>query len=811
MKASIEWMKDYVSINGDLQKLADDLTQAGIPVEEVNSLDLGIKKVYTGKIIEIERHPDADKLVVCQLECLTPEGEPEIKQIVTGATNVKVGQIVPVAYHKSKLPDKSISRGKLRGVMSDGMLCSINELGYSKELFLPEEADGIYILPEDTKIGLDIKDVMMLNDTVYTFELTPNRADCFSMIGLSREFAALTNQEAKLPDIKVIEDSESVKDQLKISIEDSSLCSRFMGRLIKNVKIQPSPQWMQNRLRNAGVRPINNIVDVTNYVMIEFGQPMHAYDYDKLQGHELVARLAKKDEKLTTLDKEVRELNEEMLIIADAKNPVGIAGVMGGYDSEVTADTVNIVLEAAVFYGKSIRRTSRQLGLRSEASGRFERGVNAAFTPLALDRATQLIQEICPSAKICAGVVDVYPQEKESRTVSFTTKAINEYLGTNIADDTIKEILNSLHFKIAVENDVWTATIPSWRDDVAFMCDIAEEVARIYSYNNITPTTPVAHLTSGVKSPMRQLQQQVNNYLVQAGLNECITFSFMHKDSLKNLLLPDNDGRYEAVPILNPISEEFPFMRTSLVPSILETAKKNIFKKNYDLALFEQAAVYEPKALPLEDFVNHRQMVAGILIGEKYSPNWPAVKAQYDFYDLKGIVEGLFKELGLLEYEIERGSETYLHPGISAKFVSADKVLASFGKLHPQVSKNYDLPENSYIFEIDLEAILHVTKSSIKFQAISKFPGVKRDLAILASKATSNATIVNLIKENGGEFLTDVYLFDVYEGEHIQEGFRSMAYNLSFQAMEKTLEDKDVDEPIAQIIAKLSEINCSLR
>ena len=429
MKASLQWMNEYVPVdmNRPAQELADELTQAGIPVEDVIAMDNGIKKIYTGKIVEITKHPDADKLQVCQVECLTEEGEPVTKQIVTAATNVAVGQIVPVAYHKSRLADGTeIKKGKLRGVVSEGMFCSVAEFGISSDLVLPEEAQGIYIFPEGTPIGLDVKDVLGLNDTVYEFELTANRADCFSMVGLSREFGVMTNQKALFPVIMVNENGESIEGKASVSIEADDLCTRFTARVVTDVKVEPSPLWMQNRLRNSGIRPINNVVDVTNYVMLELGQPMHAYDYDHVKGHKLVARRAKNGEVLVTLDGSERELNDSMLIIADAERPVGVAGIMGGFDSEVTNETTTVMFEAAVFNGPSIRRTAKALGMRSEASGRFERGVNHKYTAYAIDRAAQLLQQICPTCKVDVGVIDVYKNPVEQHTVTFTA-AIASY------------------------------------------------------------------------------------------------------------------------------------------------------------------------------------------------------------------------------------------------------------------------------------------------------------------------------------------------------------------------------------------------
>ena len=814
MKASLQWMNEYVplDLNRPAQELADELTQAGIPVEEVLSMDPGLKKIYTGKIVEITKHPDADKLQVCQVQCLSEDGEEITKQIVTAATNVAVGQIVPVAYHKSRLADGTeIKKGKLRGVVSEGMFCSVAEFGISSDLVRPEEAQGIYIFPEGTPIGLDIKEALMLDDTVYEFELTANRADCFSMVGLSREFGIMTNQKALFPVIMVNENGESIEGKASVAIEAHDLCTRFTSRLVTNVTIEPSPLWMQNRLRNSGIRPINNVVDVTNYVMLELGQPMHAYDYDCVADHTLIARRAKAGETLTTLDGNERELNESMLIIADTKGPIGVAGVMGGLTSEVTDKTTNVLFEAAVFNGPSIRRTSKALGMRSEASGRFERGVNHKYTAYAIDRAAQLLQQICPSCKVSVGVIDVYPEPVEQRTVTFTAEQINDYLGTSIEKDRMVDILTKLEFGITESGDTIEALVPTWRDDVTGMPDIAEEIARIVSYDNIAPTIPVAILSSGGMTPKKALTKEVTHYLAHAGLSQIITFSFMHKDGLTNMMLPEGDSRYTAIPILNPISEEFPYMRTTLVPAVIEAAKRNIAQQNKDLWLFETANVYEPKALPLTEVPHERPMACGIMMGKVTEAAWNQAQRDTDFYDVKGVVDGLLAKLGLTQYDIQPSSESYYHPGVSAHYTVNGVTIANYGELHPQVVKNFDLSGKVYMFEIDLEAVLSITVPPFRYQSFSKFPGTSRDLAIVAPVSVTSGEIVALIKEHGGEYLEFVSIFDVYEGEHIEAGYRSLAYNLQFRSMEGTLNDEDIDGAIQAIIDALATKNCKLR
>ena len=813
MKASLTWMNEYVPVdmNRPAQELADELTQAGIPVEEVETVDPGLKKIFTGKITEITKHPDADKLQVCQVACLDTDGTPITKQIITAATNVRVGQIVPVAYHKSRLADGTeIKKGKLRGLPSEGMFCSVAELGISKELVVPEEAEGIYILPADTPIGMDIRDVLMMNDTVYEFELTPNRADCFSMVGLSREFAVLTNQKAVLPEITVDENGEAIDGKVQVTISDGDLCSRFAARLVTGVTVAPSPMWLQNRLRNSGIRPINNVVDVTNYVMLELGQPMHAYDYAHVKGHSLTARRANEGEVLKTLDGTDRELTTDMLVIADEQRAVGVAGVMGGYDSEVTNTTTDVLLEAAVFNGASIRRTARALGMRSEASGRFERGVNPEYSIMAINRAAQLLQQLCPDAKIAKGIVDVYPNPVAPTTVTTTADAINAYLGTDIDEQRMVDILTTLSFDVTCGNGSMVIGVPSWRGDVTVMPDIAEEVARIYGYDNIKVTTPWAALNSGVLSERKQMTKTIAHTLANNGLSEMITFSFMHKDNLAKLMIPEGDARYKAVQILNPISEEYPVMRTTLVPSILDAAVRNRAQKNHDIWAFETAAVYEEAAdkdsLPIE-----RYMAAGFMTGRADEAQWSVAARQTDFYDVKGVVEAVLAALRVENYTLTTTDEPYYHPGVSAAYKVDGVTIATLGELHPQVAKNYDLEGKCYLFEINISALLETVRSQLQYTPISKFPGITRDLAIVAPKSVSAEMIQQIILANGGDKLESAYVFDVYEGEHIAEGFRSLAYTIGFRSTEGTLTDADVDEPIQAIINALAEKDCKLR
>lgn len=808
MKSSLKWMQDYVDVDmtQDLQKFADTLTVAGIPVEHVEYWGNEIKKVVTGKILKIDKHPDADKLVVCQIDV----GSEQL-QIVTGAKNVREGQIVPVAVHGAHLPGGvKIKRSKLRGVPSNGMLCSAHELGFDDSVLLPEERNGIWILPEDTPIGVDAADYLDARDVVYEYELTPNRADCFSMIGLSREFAVLSNKQASYSDIQVTECDESIDGKVSVSIEDEDLCSRYAARLLVNVKIGKSPLWMQQRLRKSGVRPINNVVDVTNYVMIELGIPLHAYDYDKVTDHHLIARRAHADEAIKTLDGVDRKLTDNMLVIADAQKPCCIAGIMGGYDSEVTADTKTVILECASFKGSSIRHTGRSLGLRSEASGRFERGLDAHSCLHSLDRCAQLLQQMnaCDVAK---GVVDVYPHPQETTKISFTAEQINHFLGTDISEEQMIHMLETLRFGIEKNGKTVTAVVPSYRGDCTEMPDIAEEVARIYGYENIPSTRPWSNISKGEEGFHHQVGERISALLSCSGLNETVTFSFVHPDSLKKLLFADNDPVYKAVPILNPITEEFPLMRTTLIPSLMDVLVRNQAVKNTSVGIYEIAPVYAPKELPITELPHQEYHVAGLLYGQRTTAQWPAQAANYDFYDVKGIVDTVLEGLGI-HADLEASDYAPLHPGKAAQYVKDGKVLCRFGELHPKAIDNYDVAGPVYVFEMYMNDILPLINLIPDYHKVAKFPASSRDLAFLAPIATTNESIIDVIKADGGQYLEAVHLFDMYTGKQVPQGFKSLAYSLVFRSEEGTLTDADIQAPVDAIVKDLKEkLNCELR
>ena len=801
MKSSLEWMQDYVEIDRSRtpQEFADVLTVSGIPVERVEYWGRDIQNIITGRMTKIMPHPNADKLVICTLDMGT-----EALTVVTGATNVREGQVVPVAVHGAVLPGGvKIKKSRLRGELSEGMLCSAHELGLDDSLLLPEERTGIWILPEDTPLGADAVEQTGLRDIVYEYELTPNRADCFSMVGLSREFAVLSGRKAHVPKTRVAEGREKIDGKLKVSVAAPELCARYAARLLYHVKVGKSPFWMQQRLRKAGVRPINNIVDVTNYTMLEFGIPLHAYDYDKLAEHELIVRRAGKGEKITTLDNVTRELTEDMLVIADAEKAACVAGIMGGLDSEVTENTTTVVLECASFKGSGIRKTGRALGLRSEASARFERGLDSEGCVHSLDRAAQLLQET-GACEVAAGVVDEYVRPQEVRRIPFTAEQVNAFLGTDISEKEMIAVLETLGFTTQVQGESVTATVPTWRVDCAEMPDIAEEVARIYGYERIKSTRPLSNISEGQEGFEHAVREHISSVLSRSGLNETVTFSFMNNESLQKLLFEEGDAHYTAVPILNPITEEFPLMRTTLLPSLMEVLVRNQAVKNDAVGIYEIAATYRPKALPITELPAEETEVAGLIYGKRHRANWPYTAEDYDFYDVKGLVEVVLDSLGI-EAGLQISDYAPLHPGKAAEYVKDGKVLCRFGELHPEAVDNYDVAGPVYIFEMYLKNILPLVNLIPDYHKVGKFPALTRDLAVLVPISTRHEDILAVIRKKGGKNLEGVHLFDMYAGEQVPRGYVSLAFALTFRSAEGTLSDEDIQEPIQGILDELQE------
>lgn len=804
MRASVKWLKDYIDFKETPEDLADLLTMAGVPVATVEYLGKNIEKVVTGKIVAIESHPNADKLCICKIDVAGGE----ILTIVTGAKNVQQKDIVPVALVGAELPNgMKIKESKLRGVMSSGMLCSAAELNLDSKLLSAEAKEGIYILPSETPLGVDVRTVLGLDDVVLEFELTANRADCFSILGLVREIAVLTKNSVKKPMLNVKEAAgEKASALFKVDIQEPSLCSRFTARVLKNVKVGPSPDWLRHRLQAAGMRSINNVVDVTNFVMLEMGQPMHAYDYNLLARHTLSVRKANPKERLTTLDGVKRELTEDMLVIADAVQAVGLAGVMGGLATEVSANTQNILLEAASFNGVSIRRTSRSMGLRSEASGRFERGVDTANITRALDRAAQLLEDM-GACQVCTGIVDQYPQVVLPKQVVFTAGQINARLGTDIAKKDMLEILKRLEFEIDAPGsaDAVTVTVPTWRSDITRAADISEEIARIYGYDRIPSTTPHGNMVRGGQSYLQTIADKVKTTLSGSGFSEIVAFSFTHPGTLDKLNIPADSTLRKTIAIVNPITDDFPLLRTTLLGSMLETVARNLSRKNEDLHLYELGAVYLPETLPptAGSLPQEPLMLCGALVGNRQEATWNVKKEPVDFYDTKGAVEALLDSLGIENYTIQAGEHPSFHPGKTAIVVKDDTVLGTIGEVHPQVLDGFDINRKVYAFELNVAAIAGQAELLTKYRSLPKFPAINRDIAVVLPAEIPVDKVYRTIIDTAGALLTGLKLFDVYTGEQVAAGLRSLAFSLTFRSAEKTLTDEEVEGPYKKVIAAL--------
>ena len=810
MQVSIKWLKDYIDFTETPEQLADKLTMAGIPVENVVDPGEGLEKVVTGRIEKLEPHQNSDHLQICTMNV----GLAENIIIVTGAQNVAEGQVVPVAMVGAHLPNgMKISKGKLRGVASSGMLCSAQELKLDLEKLPEEQKTGIFILPSDTPVGIPAKDVLGLNDVVLEFELTANRADCFSVFGLVREIAAITGNKPHFPEIKVNEDDNTkLNDIFSVEIADPDLCSRFSTRMLKNVKIGPSPEWMQQRLEGAGIRSINNVVDVKNFVMIELGHPMHAYDYDKITGKKLIARRAIEGEELHTLDDTSRKAKGEMLVIADSEKAAGLAGIMGGFETEITDTTTTVVLESADFYGPCIRRTARACGLSSEASGRFERGVDSETTIKALDRAAQLLQEM-GACTVCEGIVDVYPNPKQANYVTFTPEQINNHLGTNIAKDVMLNIITSVGFDVTKdENDEITVKVPSWRNDVTCMADISEEIARLHGFDKIKSTLPNGVSMQGTQSAKQTFIDKVKASLSSQGLYETISFALTNEETFNKLNIPQDSPLRKAVPIMNPLSDEYPLVRTTLLSSIFDNLARNLARKNDDVALFEVGSVFFPKALPVTELPDEVVKIAGAITGRRNAQGWNQTNDMVDFYDAKGIIEELLANLRVTRYTVEAGTHYAMHPGKTALFKKGRDVIATVGEVHPAVLSAYGITKPVYIFELDATTVMKYMAKDLKYKALPKYPATSRDLAMLVDVDVNAADIEKAMTKAAGQNLTQITLFDVYTGKQVEEGKKSLAFSLTFQSNDKTLTDAEIDPAIEKIVAKLQkDFNANLR
>lgn len=809
MLASLEWLKQYVDINISVAELCDKITRVGLEVDTVTHLGEGLEGVVTGKVMEIHRHPDSDHLWVCMLD-YGQGGEPV--QILTGAQNVDKYDIVPVAVVGSVLPPSErnpeglkLKKAKMRGLDSFGMLCSADELGIESKLLLPEQRNGIFILPPDTPIGVDVKKVLGLDDTVIDIDLTSNRADCFSIIGLAREISAITGCPLKMPAMDVKEAAGGkASDYVNIKIDAPELCSRFATRVLKDIRIMPSPEWMQRRLRACGVRPISNVVDVTNYVMLELGQPMHAYDADKVAGRTLIVRRAAEGEKLVTLDGKERELTPAMITIGDAEKAAGLGGVMGGLATEVTDATVNVILEAASFHGPSIRRTSRALGLRSEASGRFERGVDTIRDHDALNRAAHLLEEM-GACETFSGIVEAYPEELQPAVITTTPQKINGCIGFDISREETVSILTRLGFGVEEKGEELVITAPTWRRDIECAADISEEVARMHGYDHIESHQPELTITQGHQSVLDDVKDAVQDYMVSAGLSEMMTYSFIKANAYDKMLLPADDSRRQSIELLNPITDAFSVMRTTMIPSALQTASFNLRNHNNSVALFEIGRVFLPQSLPLTADPVEKPLLAAVISGSRSELNWCNAKGSVDFYDMKGIVEGLLEAMQVASYTLVRSKAPYLHPGKSCDIVVAGKVIGSFGEVHPVAQQGFELDQVAYVLEMEIESLVASATRVPQYKHLPKFPAMSRDIAVVVPQEVTNAELEAVIRSHAGELLQSVRVFDIYTGKQVAAGCKSMAFNLTYQAADRTLTDAEVDASMKKVIAEVAE------
>ena len=795
MYISLSWLKQYVDIDVSVEELCEKMIHIGFEVEDLQDLSKTMNNVVVGKVLAMEKHPDSDHLWICQIDV----GAEEPVQIVTGAQNVFEGAYVPAALHKSDLPNgMHITKGKLRGVPSNGMLCSGEELNLKAGDFPNAEVNGIMIMDDSYPAGTDMREVLQLNDYIIDFKITANRPDCNCVLGVAREAAVALGKEFKAPVPTYTEAGGDVNEHIAIRVEDYDLCHRYMGRVVKNLRIKESPDWMKQCLRAAGMRPINNIVDITNYVMLETGHPMHAFDLRDVKGHQIIVRRAKNGEPFTALDDKAHTLTDNMLVIADAEEPSCLAGIIGGLNSEIKEDTKDLLFECAKFRRDSVRRTARTLGVRTESSARFERGVDTIGVEYAMERALQLISEL-DAGDIISGVIDCHNGLPSPRTLVVPAQKINDLLGIEVAFDTIVEILNSLGIVTILEDGVLTCQIPANRDDIEGCADLAEEVMRIYGCEHIVSTPIRGDIIRGKKLPERVMTDKVKSVLVANRMREISTYSFIGSKAIDALNLAEDDARRQAVTLLNPLGEEYSTMRTQLLTSMLTVLSTNYNRKAQAVRLFEVSKRFVPKALPLTE---QPLEIPALALGMYGSDE--------DFFSLKGIIESLLDAFGA-QADFSASSEPYLHPGRQATACVGDAAVATFGEVHPDVAGAYDMPIRVYVAEVDLKALFAIERPRTIYKALPRFPAVERDLALLCDASMPVATIEKIIRTAGGKMLESVALFDVYQGAQIEAGKKSVAYSLKFRVADRTLSDEDIDPVLSKIFAKLKENDCILR
>lgn len=805
MNTSLKWIKDLVpGLDCSAQEYMDAMTLSGSKVEGYTKMDANLEKIVVGQIKKIERHPDADKLIICQVDI----GTKEPIQIVTGAQNVREGDKVPVVLdggrvaggHDGSVTEGGIKikKGKLRGVVSNGMMCSIEELGSNRDMYPKAPLEGIYILDESVEVGSDAVKELGLDDVVVEYEITSNRVDCFSILGIAREAAATFGKEFVPPVVTKTGNGEDVNDYIKVTVKDTDLCSRYTARVVKNIKIEPSPEWMQRRLAAQGIRPINNIVDITNYVMEEFGQPMHAYDLDKIEGGEIIVRRAGEGEKFVTLDGQERTLDDSVLMICDGKKAVGMAGIMGGENSMITDDVKTMLFEAACFDGTNIRLSGKKMGMRTDASAKFEKGLDPNLAMEAMDRACQLIEEL-GAGEVVGGAVDVYPVKKEGRRIPFEPEKYNRLLGTEIAPETMISYFKKI--ELGYDEQTNEVLVPSWRQDLECDADLAEEVARFFGYANIPMTLPSGEATTGKLSFKLRIEGMAREIAEFCGFSQGMTYSFESPKVFDKLLLPEDSKLRETVTIANPLGEDFSVMRTTSINGMLTSLSTNYNRRNKNVRLHELGNVYLPKQIPVTELPEERMQFTLGMYGEG------------DFYTMKGVVEEFLYKVGMRlkpEYDPNAG-RPYLHPGRQANVIYDGTIIGYLGEVHPTVAANYNIKDRVYIAVIDMPEIVSRATFDRKYEGIAKFPAATRDISMTVPKEILAGDIEKVFEEKGGKNLESYQLFDIYEGAQIKGGYKSVAYSLTFRAKDRNLEEADIAGAMNKILKALENMGIELR
>lgn len=804
MNTPLSWIKAYVpDLECTDQEYMDAMTLSGTKCEGFERLDADLDKIVVGQIEKIEKHPDADKLVICQVNIGT-----ETTQIVTGATNVKEGLKVPVVldggrvaggHDGKKTPGGiKIKKGKLRGVESNGMMCSIEELGSTTEFYPEAPENGIYVFDDSVEVGADAVEVLGLHDTVFEYEITSNRVDCYSVLGIAREAAATFRKPFVAPEVKAVGTTGDVNDYIKVEVKDAELCPRYCAKVVKNVKIAPSPEWMQRRLSACGIRPINNLVDITNYVMEEFGQPMHAYDLSTIKGNKIVVRRAEDGEKFTTLDGQERTLDRDMLMICDEEKAIGLAGIMGGENSMITDDVQDMLFEAACFDGTNIRLSSKRVGLRTDASGKFEKGLDPNNAEAAINRACQLIEEL-GAGEVVEGMVDFYPEKKEEHQIKFDPDYVNNLIGFDLTEEEMISYFPALELEYDKETKM--ITVPTFRQDLIGMCDIAEEITRFYGYDKIPTTLPSGEATSGKLSEKLRIDELARSVALYCGFSQGMTYSFESPKVFDKLLLPEDSELRKTVTISNPLGEDFSVMRTTSLNGMLTSLATNYNRRNKDVRLFEMGNIYIPKALPVTDLPDERMQFTLGFYGDG------------DFFTMKGVVEEFLGQVGIdkdISYDAKAG-KTFLHPGRQANVVYNGTVIGYLGEVHPTVCENYNMKTRAYVAVIDMPYIYEMANFDKKYEGIAKFPAVSRDISMVVPKEILVGDIEAVIKQRGGKILESYSLFDIYEGDQIKKGFKSVAYNIVFRAKDRTLEENDIAGAMKKILNGLERLGIQLR